>query len=57
MNCTRRELVGAFCLPAGARLNAQAGGREAMRGIFIIMTTPYTAAKAVDYEDLAKQVD
>ena len=24
-----------------------------MRGVFIIMATPYTAAKAVDFEDLA----
>jgi 1-pyrroline-4-hydroxy-2-carboxylate deaminase len=28
-----------------------------MRGIFIIMATPYTEAKAVDYEDLAREVD
>jgi len=28
-----------------------------MRGVFIIMATPYTDAKAVDYEDLAREVD
>ena len=28
-----------------------------MRGIFIIMATPYTQAKAVDHEDLAREVD
>lgn len=28
-----------------------------MRGIFIIMATPYTEAKSIDYEDLAREVD
>src|SRR5437879_10404804 len=28
-----------------------------MRGVFIIMSTPYTEANAVDYEDLAREVD
>ena len=28
-----------------------------MRGIFIIMATPYTSAGAVDFEDLAREVD
>jgi 4-hydroxy-tetrahydrodipicolinate synthase len=28
-----------------------------MRGVFIIMATPYTAEKAVDYEDLAHEVE
>jgi dihydrodipicolinate synthase/N-acetylneuraminate lyase len=28
-----------------------------MRGIFIIMATPYTEAKTIDYEDLAREVD
>jgi 4-hydroxy-tetrahydrodipicolinate synthase len=28
-----------------------------MRGIFIIMATPYTDAKSVDYEDLAREVE
>src|SRR5262245_1179078 len=35
---------------------AGAGGKP-MRGIFIIMATPYTDTKAVDYEDLAREVD
>ena len=30
---------------------------KAMRGAFIIMATPYTEAKKVDYEDLAGEVD
>jgi len=57
MEFTRRELAGPFCLAAAMAPAGRAPGREAMRGIFIIMTTPYTAAKEVDYEDLAKQVD
>ena len=32
-------------------------GRKPMRGIFIIMATPYTDTKAVDYEDLAREVN
>jgi hypothetical protein len=28
-----------------------------MRGVFIIMATPYTESDAVDYEDLAREVD
>jgi 4-hydroxy-tetrahydrodipicolinate synthase len=28
-----------------------------MRGVFPIMATPYTADKAVDYEDLAREVE
>jgi 4-hydroxy-tetrahydrodipicolinate synthase len=30
---------------------------KAMRGVFIILSTPYTLSKAVDYEDLAREVD
>jgi 4-hydroxy-tetrahydrodipicolinate synthase len=44
-------------LPLGLVPHSRADAREPMRGIFIILTTPYTAAKAVDYEDLAKEVD
>jgi dihydrodipicolinate synthase/N-acetylneuraminate lyase len=39
------------------RLSAVAGHDKPMRGIFIIMATPYTASKAVDDEDLAREVD
>ena len=28
-----------------------------MRGIFIILATPFTESKAVDFEDLAREVD
>src|SRR5262249_44426019 len=36
---------------------AGVGSNKPMRGVFIIMATPYTAAKEVDYEDLAREVD
>ena len=53
---SRRE---ALILAAGGlaarRIRAQAP--KAMRGVFIIMATPYTADKAVDYEDLAHEVE
>ncbi|HVX67190.1 MAG TPA: dihydrodipicolinate synthase family protein [Bryobacteraceae bacterium] len=57
---TRRDFLGS----AAALLAQSSFGRAAfgaaskpMRGIFIIMATPYTAAKAVDYEDLLREVD
>lgn len=40
----------------GPRL-ASAAHEKPMRGVFIIMATPYTASNAVDYEDLAREVD
>ncbi len=36
---------------------APASGAKPMRGIFIILSTPYTSDKAVDYEDLVREVD
>jgi len=46
-------------LSAAALAARRAGAAPAkpMRGVFIIMATPYTDAKAVDYEDLAREVD
>ena len=51
-NSTRRS----FLLTAGAAL-AQGPAPKPMRGAFIIMATPFTQAKALDYDDLAKEVD
>ena len=54
--CTRRdflEILGAVTLAPGL----QAQDRKPMRGAFIIMATPFTDSKAVDYEDLAAEVD
>jgi|SRR5581483_5809054 len=53
---TRRELLAAsagLLLRDGPVLAAA----KPMRGIFIIMATPYTAANEVDYEDLAAEVN
>ena len=57
MRLSRRELLAGASLPALLLSQTRRAGREPMRGIFIIMTTPYTEAKALDYEDLAKEVD
>jgi dihydrodipicolinate synthase/N-acetylneuraminate lyase len=55
---TRRQLLSGLgaaalspCFAAESPLD------KPMRGIFIIMATPYTASKAIDYEDLAREVD
>ena len=57
MPITRRDMLRllgtAAALPA---LPSFAAGKT-MRGAFIIMATPYTEAKEVDYEDLAGEVD
>jgi 1-pyrroline-4-hydroxy-2-carboxylate deaminase len=58
---TRRECLGALAaaafLPhrAGAAATA-AGGPKAMRGAFMILTTPFTDAGDVDWDDLAREV-
>ena len=55
---TRRQwlaAVGAGALGAGHK--AHASSQKPMRGAFIIMATPYTQSKAVDFEDLAGEVD
>jgi 4-hydroxy-tetrahydrodipicolinate synthase len=55
---TRRQwltLAGSGLL--APRLPGKSAGPKAMRGAFIIMGTPYQASKAVDYEDLAAEVD
>src|SRR5262249_27273745 len=57
MNWTRRELLNGLSIAAlGPRLPAAAQDKP-MRGVFIIMATPYTESDAVDYEDLAREVD
>lgn len=50
---TRRSFLAACSVALAPRLHA-AG--KPMRGIFIILATPYTEAKAIDYEDLAGEV-
>jgi dihydrodipicolinate synthase/N-acetylneuraminate lyase len=38
-------------------LSAAPSTSKPMRGAFMILSTPYTASKAVDYEDFVKEVD
>lgn len=52
---TRRNFLAAW---SGSALSMYAGAASSkpMRGVFIIMATPYTEAKRVDFEDLAGEV-
>src|SRR5258708_34885301 len=57
MICSRREFLAGLGMAAlNPRLPA-AAQEKPMRGVFIIMATPYTESDAVDYEDLAREVD
>jgi len=55
---TRRQLLvtlgSGFLAPA---FFARAAATKPLRGAFPIMATPYTESKAIDYEDLAGEVD
>src|SRR5579863_5026794 len=56
----RQLLIGSAVAALQTRFAAAAPAAKPtkqMRGVFIIMATPYTASKAVDYEDLAHEVD
>src|SRR5277367_6449574 len=57
-NPTRRELL--TTLGSAALLSARgaaAAPTKPMQGAFIILSTPYTSSKAIDYEDLSGEVD
>ena len=55
---TRRDwLAGIGVAALSARFPAQAAPSKLLQGAFMILFTPYTANKAVDYEDLAGEVD
>ena len=61
-SCTRRELfaaaAGSVAVFAPSRATAApAMPAKSMEGAFIILSTPYTSAKAVDWGDLASEVD
>src|SRR5207247_2314115 len=58
MTYTRRQLIAGLGLAAlGSRLPAATRPDKPLRGVFIIMATPYTESNAVDNEDLAREVD
>lgn len=52
---SRRGFLGA--LAATPFASATPASRKPLRGIFVIVATPYTKSKAVDYEDLAHEVE
>ena len=57
-SCTRRQLL---AMAAGAKLafppRSTGAVSKPMRGVFPIMSTPYTDKKTIDYDDLANEVD
>ena len=53
---SRREFLSCLTAAAVCRHRAVAATKP-LRGIFIILSTPYIEAKALDYEDLAAEVD
>lgn len=56
--CTRRSCLAALGSAAlFPRSAATAAAAKPMQGAFIILSTPYTSSKAIDYEDLAGEVD
>ncbi|MEX0901861.1 MAG: dihydrodipicolinate synthase family protein [Pseudohongiellaceae bacterium] len=60
LTLTRRQCLtalGATFFVPGAVFAQQAQHNGAMRGVFMILSTPYTADGDVDYGDLAGQVD
>ncbi len=53
---TRASLLGLGALGLGALPEwAAAAGAKPLRGVFIILTTPFTAAGEVDWDDLARE--
>jgi 4-hydroxy-tetrahydrodipicolinate synthase len=52
--CTRRDLLALFAATAVARGQSAA---KSIRGVFPIMSTPFTAKKEVDWEDLEHEVE
>ena len=57
-NLTRRSILqGLGSAVLSARLLAMATSRKPLRGAFPIMATPFTEAGAVDFEDLAGEVE
>src|SRR5262249_28824884 len=57
-SCTRRQLLEGFSSALlASRFVAKAASAKPLRGAFPIMATPYTEAKAIDYEDLGGEVD
>ena len=57
-NLTRRQLMATFGAATAVSLQSKAADTgKTMRGVFPIMATPYTTTKAVDWEDLGREVE
>ena len=59
---TRRDWMrtagaGSVLLQAGREAEAAPGVAKPLEGAFIILSTPYMESKAVDYDDLAREVE
>jgi 4-hydroxy-tetrahydrodipicolinate synthase len=54
---TRRQFLAALGLAAMPGRILRGAGGKALRGVFPIMSTPFTEGNAVDFEDLANQVE
>jgi hypothetical protein len=52
---SRRQFL--RCVAAAGLYSRLGTAAKPLRGAFPIMATPYTEDKAVDYEDLAREVD
>jgi dihydrodipicolinate synthase/N-acetylneuraminate lyase len=53
---SRRSFLATLAGAAGAAYS-RPSSEKPLRGIFIIVATPYNESKAVDYEDLAREID
>jgi 4-hydroxy-tetrahydrodipicolinate synthase len=53
---SRRQFVAGSAASVFA-MRGFATGAKPMRGVFIIMATPYTETKSIDFEDLSNEVD
>ena len=54
---TRREWLASSAVALSSRQKVTGSGHQAMHGAFIILSTPYTESKQVDFEDLAAEVE
>mgnify|MGYP001026924920 CR=1 FL=1 len=54
---TRRQILAALAAGSTFTVRLNASGKKPLRGVFPIVATPFTEAKAVDFDDLAKEVD
>ena len=54
---SRRQFFATLGAAAISARGLRAAGVKTLRGVFPIMSTPYTEANAVDFEDLAREVE